>query len=437
MCTDLDVFFGWMGGFDVQNDKRTFAEKDLEFQNDLIILNTFDHSFTDEDGKEDDSFGFICTSRRIFRHVYYSVEAQNTDGVVGLTDGTYRIDFSISMDTGLFGTDCGVYDNRTYRRSFVPWVYMFVRTEHGYAYKTMFTTTVDFAAKYFDCTLTLKYGNQDRATYIANAYKAIWSDPTFYGNHVDKNIHELELARSPQQFVALAGKCTKFWITKHDKEYASWFTNQYLGERWGHVFARWQLLGVLPSQNPIESHHQALKTVCVPSKHVATSVVCNDTLPSVLYLDCDKPIKSSSPFAEGPIIGEMVLHARIFAKEKNVPRNYERDPEFPTFSCTTYRSTSATTDLHVCIPLGSESIPAEQIRAICSRYQCDCKGFWTSGWLCSHVLAAMSLMEEYDLKTAVLHLPTRKESGGQRKVRNALQEDDTGYFAVSKLEKDL
>ncbi|ETP04708.1 hypothetical protein F441_18577, partial [Phytophthora nicotianae CJ01A1] len=37
-------------------------------------------------------------------------------------------------------------------------------------------------------------------------------------------------------------------------------------------------------------------------------------------------------------------------------------------------------------------IPAKQIRAIRSRYQCDCKGFWTSGWLCSHVLAAMSLM---------------------------------------------
>ncbi|ETN12166.1 hypothetical protein PPTG_22460 [Phytophthora nicotianae INRA-310] len=73
-----------------------------------------------------------------------------------------------------FGTACGVYDNRTYRRSFVPWVYMFVRTEHEYAYKTMFTTTVDFAAKYFDCTLTLKYGSQDHATYIANAYKAIW-----------------------------------------------------------------------------------------------------------------------------------------------------------------------------------------------------------------------------------------------------------------------
>ncbi|ETO82454.1 hypothetical protein F444_03405 [Phytophthora nicotianae P1976] len=174
MCTDLDVFFGWMGGFDVQNDKRTFAEKDLEFQNDLIILNTFDHSFTDEDGKEATSFGFICTSRRIFCHVYYSVEAQNTDGVVGLTDGTYRIDFNL-WTLVCFGTACGVYDNRTYRRSFVPWVYMFVRTEHGYAYKTMFTTTVDFAAKFFDCTLTSKYGNQDRATYIANAYKAIWS----------------------------------------------------------------------------------------------------------------------------------------------------------------------------------------------------------------------------------------------------------------------
>ncbi|KAG1709911.1 hypothetical protein DVH05_016925 [Phytophthora capsici] len=57
MCTDPEVFFGWMGGFDVQNDK---------------------HRWT-----------LVC-----------------------------------------FGTACGVYDNHTYRRSFVPWVYMFVRTKH-------------------------------------------------------------------------------------------------------------------------------------------------------------------------------------------------------------------------------------------------------------------------------------------------------------------
>ncbi|ETP27758.1 hypothetical protein F442_22961, partial [Phytophthora nicotianae P10297] len=386
-----------------------------------------------------------------------------------------------------FATACGVYDNRTYRRSFVPWVYMFVQTEHEYAYKTMFTTTVDFAAKYFDYTLTLKYGSQDHATYIANAYKAIWPDPTFYGHHVDKNIHELELARSPQQFLALAEECTKFWITKHEQEYASWLTTQYLGERWGTWFCTVAAPGVLPSQNPIEFHHQSLKTVCVPSKHAATSVVCNDTLPSVLYLDCDKPIKSFSHFAEGPIFGEMVVHARIFVTEKNVFKKIDPDDEqkiksFVVNTCeyavrynnATGQVVNATRaeryldsksgklrkgsrvpdfqlyylslhEVQVLPPVYTSAfrldlnpiIPTEQIRAIRSRYQCDCKGFWTSGWLCSHVLAAMSLMEEYDLKTAVLHLPTRKKSGGQRKVRNALQEDDTGYFAVSKLEKDL
>ncbi|ETM53317.1 hypothetical protein L914_03196, partial [Phytophthora nicotianae] len=229
MCTDLDVFFGWMGGFDVQNDKLSPTRMEKK----MIRLVSF------------------------------------INGHWSVRDGLWCL-------------------RQPYLQTILRTVGVYVRANRT------------------------RYGNQDRATYIANAYKAIWSgigilncyphlsrkayeksgllrDPTFYGNHVDKNIHELELARSPQQFLALAEKCTKFWITKHDKEYASWFTNQYLGERWGHVFARWQLLGVLPSQNPIESHHQALKTVCVPSKHVATSVVCNDTLPSVLYLDCDKP----------------------------------------------------------------------------------------------------------------------------------------------------
>lgn len=59
----------------------------------------FDHKFIGEDNKEATSFGFILTSRRIFRNAYYSVDAQNSDGVVGLTDGTYRVDFSTYLES--------------------------------------------------------------------------------------------------------------------------------------------------------------------------------------------------------------------------------------------------------------------------------------------------------------------------------------------------
>ncbi|GMF26074.1 unnamed protein product [Phytophthora fragariaefolia] len=90
--TSPTAFFG-PDGFNPATDQSTFAVADLTYQNELLILKSFDHEFVGESGPAV-SFGLIFTSRRLLRNMYYSVQAQDCIGVVGVTDGTYNIDFN-------------------------------------------------------------------------------------------------------------------------------------------------------------------------------------------------------------------------------------------------------------------------------------------------------------------------------------------------------
>ncbi|EGZ29643.1 hypothetical protein PHYSODRAFT_403238, partial [Phytophthora sojae] len=52
----------------------------------------------------------------------------NEDGILGVTDGTYRLHFDgwTLMDFGTYTTH---YEKKRYSKTFAPWAYMFVRTE--------------------------------------------------------------------------------------------------------------------------------------------------------------------------------------------------------------------------------------------------------------------------------------------------------------------
>ncbi|KAE9101925.1 hypothetical protein PF010_g14287 [Phytophthora fragariae] len=91
-CTTVDKFFG-SSEFHAETDKSTFAKTDLALQNEMLIFRTLDHEFVDASGTAT-SFGMIFASRRLLRNLYYSILDQQDDGVVGHTDGAYRIDFS-------------------------------------------------------------------------------------------------------------------------------------------------------------------------------------------------------------------------------------------------------------------------------------------------------------------------------------------------------
>ncbi|GMF46634.1 unnamed protein product [Phytophthora fragariaefolia] len=326
MCTSPTAFF-CPDGFNPATDQATFAVADLTYQNELLILKSFDHEFVGESGP---AVSFVLILHR----------------------GDYF---------GIF----------------------------------------EYASSFFVITLFLKFGSQDHASYIATAFTAVrpsikilncyphlarnaskkiqlLNQTSFYDDHIAINIKQLESARSRAQFDAMATQITKYWTSKSEKEYADWFVSQYLEESWRlwYCTAAVPVPGVMPSQNPLESHHKTLKAVCTPYLRAATSAVLNDTLPAVLLLDCDRPPPS----------------------------------------------TAAT---------------MQKIDRIRSRYEYDCKGFWSSGWLCSHVIATLALRDEYDIKTATAHLPTRKAPGGQRKPRSCLSKEGASYFAKDKLMVDL
>ncbi|KAG2811912.1 hypothetical protein PC112_g15405 [Phytophthora cactorum] len=89
--------------------------------------------------------GLIISSRAIFWSVTKARSGQNTEGVLGVTDGTYRLHFEFELGGWTivyFGTYTTYYDKKQYAKTFVPRAYMFVRTEHQVAYATMFTTSV-------------------------------------------------------------------------------------------------------------------------------------------------------------------------------------------------------------------------------------------------------------------------------------------------------
>ncbi|KAG1684704.1 hypothetical protein DVH05_010588 [Phytophthora capsici] len=66
-------------------------------------------------------------------------------------------------------------------------------------------------------------------------------------------------------------------------------------------------------------------------------------------------------------------------------------------------------------------ISRDTIMNIRSAFRCDGKSFWSTSWICSHVIAAMSLEKHFKLSEAVAILPTTTASGGQRKVKSSLQ----------------
>lgn len=91
MCTTERHFFG-DSAFNRATDEAVFASKPAAFQDATVVLDCFDHKFSEE-GVTKTSFGLIFTSRRVFRNVFYAVEGQQAEGVFAAADGTYKLHY--------------------------------------------------------------------------------------------------------------------------------------------------------------------------------------------------------------------------------------------------------------------------------------------------------------------------------------------------------
>jgi hypothetical protein len=136
----------------------------------LIILDLFTVGTTE--GGEGPTFGVVVISRRVFQNVKLSVRDQGTE-LVCATDGTYKLHFG-----GWTVVDCGseavVWSRQTFAHRFVPWVYMFVRSESTEAYSRMFRVVRDRAREFFDIEVSVAYGSLDHSEAIASAFLEHW-----------------------------------------------------------------------------------------------------------------------------------------------------------------------------------------------------------------------------------------------------------------------
>ncbi|KAG1685013.1 hypothetical protein DVH05_009780 [Phytophthora capsici] len=205
-----------------------------------------------------------------------------------------------------------------FAKHYVPWTFIFVRSEHTEAYRELFATTVRCARLFFGLELSVSLGSLDHAACIANAFKSTWPQillltcwphaarkanekssllhtDKYFENVANIHIHILYNARTKVQFLALADQAIQHWRQDGEDKYADWFSGVYLSTPWDSWFmsAAGDVRGVLPSQNPLESWHKVIKKVCVSGPKMATAAVLNDSLPGVLTV-AGKPPKGTT-----------------------------------------------------------------------------------------------------------------------------------------------
>ncbi|DBA05196.1 TPA: hypothetical protein N0F65_005046, partial [Lagenidium giganteum] len=242
------------------------------------------------------SYGVVITSPYMLRNM--AVDTQGSD-VLAVTNGTYKIHFGIDVVIRAdlktcgwtlidFGSHIPSYSRRRYRRTFKPWMYMFVQTENADAFKRMFSTAIKCAQTFFGRTLlprSFVHHFGSLPSNLTGHHSAELLSPPSSECSVEEGqapSSRLHTARSRAQFLAQAALVTAFWRSEGEHEFADWFTDTYLTSPWENWFATVAIPGILPNQNSIESHHRAIKQICVDHLRADTATVLNDSIPSVI-----------------------------------------------------------------------------------------------------------------------------------------------------------
>ncbi|EGZ30780.1 hypothetical protein PHYSODRAFT_470265 [Phytophthora sojae] len=77
----------------------------------------------------------------------------------------------------------------------------------------------------------------------------------------------------------------------------------------------------------------------------------------------------------------------------------------------------------------------EEIRAQRSKFKCDCKEFYQTGWLCGHVMACLKLVDGLDFSLMLRGLLMRRPTGRPRKKKQCLEREkpSPGQYSVDAL----
>jgi hypothetical protein len=412
--------------------------------------------------------------------------------------------------------DCGsetvTWTRQTYAHRFIPWVYMFVRAESIEAYSNMFKVIIERAHQFFDIRVSVAFASLDHSEAIASAFLQEWpqvklltcwphlmrqarkkrtilADAEAFDTQVKPDLRVLRSARSHEQFVKIASIITDNWTALGHGEYANWFREIYLVDRW----SRWHIngagvAGVIPSQQGIEAHHGAIKKTCAPSTRASTFGVMDGIIPRILRADGELLCPAMvAHFGEGPVPPEMLIKAqRLVENNNNFRRVHKGSGRQRRLVAVLFNSSKYIVDgvnsigspvtqtrarryimslggrvasslsaaevqfellsLHRVVidremPTGQFTLSpiwsSSSIRRLRRFLQCACETFIRTGWVCSHTLATLSLLSLLDLAAALSRVPVRNTPGRPPTRRHALVVDDDrdGYYSINRLIK--
>ncbi|EGZ28771.1 hypothetical protein PHYSODRAFT_466886, partial [Phytophthora sojae] len=283
---------------------------------------------------------------------------------------------------------------------------------------------------------------------------------------IKPQLDQLENARSREQFFALSELVTQNWRDQRQRRYAKWFDEQYLTDPWDLWFiTASNVAGIVPNQNPIEAHHSAIKKVAAGHLRAAISHVLAVTLPKiVIHCGRDTNTEFLWPFASGPVDEKVYqaakrlcepgnhypCHERMSKREiANINRYYFNGDYYLIHDENLYGQKvvnsiqlsyqSHAVDILSRTPIehdwASPMWTIEEIRALRSKFKCDCKEFYQTGWLCGHVMACLKLVDGLDFSLMLRGLLMRRPSGRPRKKKQCLEREkpSPGQYSVDAL----
>ncbi|ETO84732.1 hypothetical protein F444_01381, partial [Phytophthora nicotianae P1976] len=253
----------------------------------------------------------------------------------------------------------------------------------------------------------------DHADAIASAFEL-----GFMEDIGEQHLRLLHQSRSLKQFRALSKRVVKAWKESGEDKLAEWLQNVYLTKRW----ERWSVNsssvpGFLPSQQPIESHHRVIKVIVTDYKKAPTITVLNSVLPRVLLYDATNLTPE---------------HHRHYAEELVVGKAWPIST-YKRSEITFISLQQATVDRRALVQM-NPLIPRskwrfEEVRhgAKLNVFRCTCKNFMHTGWVCSHVIASLDLLNKLKIGLALQKIPMRGLPGRRRDFQGGLTRDSDPY----------
>jgi hypothetical protein len=425
--------------------------------------------------------GYIVTSPRWMQNIQTALRDTPT-GLSLAADGTFDLvtckwvfivvtTHTVNHPTGSTGKGSQI------SHTAIPLVAALVTTESQHAYSAVFAALKQVAAKMYDTTLSVRSVSMDHTPAIKNAavhafgfnvrivdcwahfirkarekartYKCV----EYYESVIEPQLHLLHCAPSSEVQRLLAGVAAAEWTrAKHD-DYSQWFLSVYQSPAWPGLW--WcgsaGTPGAGSTNNTIESVNNEIKSIIPGPCHMGHFIkaALPDYMISSAQNRCPLAIVRDVEHRQhlcisGDLPRGMVERAvkvlkcpgaciRLKCKDA-VPRYAVSSSKYMAIPLTSERIIDSLTldiadgasfqeahlrfaSFHTIRKVSSADVDAARK----AYWVCDCKSYWFSGYLCSHVLAVYAVEKQLNLLNYVTGFNGPPKAGRTPNYTKALE----------------